>query len=85
MIQKPSALDHHHNLGIFLLILMLATLPLFLWALNHPRELRIRAYFPPNCEVPRIPRDEVCPQGWEIGRNESGCRVFVCNDLATTP
>jgi hypothetical protein len=72
--------DHHRTVGILLLLLMLSTIPLFLWAISQSTSPVTQAYYPRHCETPKIPRTKVCSTKWALERNEKGCRVFVCED-----
>ncbi|OGY18102.1 MAG: hypothetical protein A3F04_00470 [Candidatus Chisholmbacteria bacterium RIFCSPHIGHO2_12_FULL_49_9] len=70
----------HHKLAILLIILMLATIPLLIWALTQQTNILGRAYFPKNCEAPIIPRGKICSTEWTIDRDENGCRIFTCRN-----
>ena len=73
-------LDHHHRLGFLLILLMLTTIPLFVWALNQPKQFETQAYYSGKCAIPKIPRTKVCSTQWVLNTDNQGCRVFACQD-----
>jgi len=70
----------HHKLALTLFLFILATIPLFVWAVTQPSRTLTRAYFPGNCKAPLIPRGKICSTQWTITRDDSGCRIFTCED-----